>query len=324
MLKFLRIPFATSGDKAAIGFPVDAGGAVSYSEGYPFDYQRAPSDPAVKNIERDKMNGLFFDITTAVKELQSQGIPDFITSALNGGTAYSYNANAVVTYSGDLYLSLAGSNTALPSDTTKWAPLPTPARIQTEAYTSDATVGGTANALTAELAPTVITLAGQAFRIRAAFANTTTNPTLNLDGTGALTIVKGNNLPLVAGDIPGAGAWLDIKHDVTLGRYVLLNPATGTNAIGFGQTWQNVTASRSAGVTYYNTTGKPIMLSIYGSAATTATFNMQIDGVTLNLLAYGNPGTSAATFQIIVPAGSSYMVFAGSGTIGINSWLELR
>lgn len=323
MLKFLRIPFATSGDKAAISFPVDAGGAVSYSEGYTFDYQRAASDPAVKNIERDKMNGLFFDITTALRELQSQGVPDFITSALNGGTAYSYSANAVVTYSGDLYLSLAAANTALPSDPTKWALLPTPARIQNEAYSSDATVGGTANALTAELAPTVITLAGQAFRIRASFANTTTNPTLNLDGTGSLVIVKGNNLPLAAGDIPGAGAWLDIKHDVTLGRFVLLNPATGTNALGVGQTWQNLTGSRAYGTAYYNTTAKPIFVSLYMSPASSGTqaVSVFVDSVQIST-ASTSFGFAAANISFIVPPGSSYQVTAGNSTLG--NWSELR
>jgi len=308
MLKFLRIPFATSGDKAAIGFPVDAGGSVSYSEGYPFDYQRAASDPAVKNIERDKMNGLFFDITTALKELQSQGIPDFITSALNGGTAYSYSANAVVTYSGDLYLSLAGTNTALPSDTTKWAPLPTPARIQTEAYSSDAT------------------LAGQAFRIRAAFANTAVNPTLNLDGTGALVIVKGNNLPLVAGDIPGAGAWLDIKHDVTLGRYVLLNPATGVNAFGVGQTWVNVLSSpgRVIGMTYYNLTQRPIAVNVVcQNPAAGNTLYGTIDG-TLSVSGTTTPSAGDASLFFVVPPGSSYAVTQATVGTPVSRWAELR
>ena len=40
--------------------------------------------------------------------------------------------------------------------------------------------------------------------------------------------------------------------------------------IGVGQTWQDMTASRSAGVTYTNTTGKPIMIAIQAINITTA------------------------------------------------------
>lgn len=123
MLKFFRIPFATSGDKVAVPDPVDVNGSVTYTEGYGFDYERQDTDPAVKYIERTKMNELFFDVTTALAEIQSQGAPDFITSALNGGTAYSYAKDALVRYGGSVYYSLADGNSALPTDATKWQPL---------------------------------------------------------------------------------------------------------------------------------------------------------------------------------------------------------
>lgn len=123
MLKFFRIPFATSGDKTAVPDAVDTNGNVSYTEGYGFDYQRQKTDPAAKNIERDKMNELFFDITTAIAELQSQGVPDFITAALNGGVAYSYGENAIVRWTdGDIYISLVAANTDDPTVPASWAP----------------------------------------------------------------------------------------------------------------------------------------------------------------------------------------------------------
>jgi len=233
MLKFFRIPFATSGDRTAVPDAVDVNGFVSYTAGYGFDYQRQKTDPAAKNIERDKMNEIFFDITTAVAELQAQGVPDFITSALNGGTAYSYGVNALVRYSGDLYLSIAAANTALPSDATKWALLPTPARIQGAAYTS-AVSAGTADAITAAFTPAIAALpvapGTLVVRTRAGFANATTTPTFSPNGLTAKTIVKGNNLPLVAGDIAGAGAWIELVYDATLDKWVLQNPATGVTS----------------------------------------------------------------------------------------------
>lgn len=230
MLKFFRLPFATTGDKTAVPDAVDSNGNVSYSQGYGFDYQRQKTDPAAKNIERDKMNQIFFDMTTAIAELQSQGVPDFITTALNGGTAYSYGQYAVVKYSGDLYISLVAANTALPSDATKWALLPTPARIQA-AYNSSAVATGTADALLGAFAPAIAALPAApgtlSVFVRAGAANTTTTPTFKADGTTAKTIVKGANQALVAGDIAGAGHWLELQYDATLDKWVLQNPATG-------------------------------------------------------------------------------------------------
>jgi hypothetical protein len=234
MLKFFRLPFATTGDKTAVPDAVDTNGNVSYSQGYGFDYQRQKTDPAAKNIERDKMNQIFFDVTTAIAELQANGIPDFITTALNGGTAYSYAQYAVVKYSGDLYISLVAANTALPSDATKWALLPTPARIQ-GAFNSSAVAAGTADALTGAFSPAIAALPAApgtlSVLVRAGSANTTTTPTFKADGTTAKTIVKGNNQPLAAGDIAGAGHWLDLQYDATLDKWVLQNPYLGQTGI---------------------------------------------------------------------------------------------
>lgn len=121
MLKFFRLPFATGGTRTAIPDTAPVDGSVSYSDGYGVDYQRPKSDPLSKNIPRDKWNQLQFDVTNAIKELQSQGIPDFITTALNGGAAYSYSKNAIVRWTdGELYVSLINANTGDPSDGAKW------------------------------------------------------------------------------------------------------------------------------------------------------------------------------------------------------------
>ena len=93
-----------------------------------------------------------------------------------------------------------------------------------------------------------------------------------------------------------------------------------------GQTWQNVTASRAENVTYTNTSGKPIMVSV--SAITTtitdgyADMNITVDG---NTIAY-NTATSRGSNKrsgctVIVPVGSTYSS-AWSGNL--ISWYELR
>lgn len=91
------------------------------------------------------------------------------------------------------------------------------------------------------------------------------------------------------------------------------NALTAMSSLGYGQIWQNVTGSRIAGTTYYNTTGKPIMLLILSTASTTQT--VTINGVAMVIGSWGAVYGSAA---LVVPHGSSY-----SATT-FNAWHELR
>jgi len=122
MLKFFRIPFATAGDKIAVPDASQPSGSVSYEDGFGPDYELDPLiDPAGKDVPRDESNQLYFDITTAIAELQSFGTPDFITSALNGGAAYSYAKFARVRYTdGNVYTSRKNANTSLPTVAADW------------------------------------------------------------------------------------------------------------------------------------------------------------------------------------------------------------
>ena len=88
-----------------------------------------------------------------------------------------------------------------------------------------AVAGGTADAITADFTPNVAMTNGTTVIVRAGAANATTTPTFAPDGLAAKTIVKGNNLALVAGDIAGAGHWLEMNFDTTLDKWVLQNPA---------------------------------------------------------------------------------------------------
>lgn len=87
-----------------------------------------------------------------------------------------------------------------------------------------AVAGGTADAITADFAPNVALTNGVTVIVRAGSANATTTPTFAPDGLAAKTIVKGNNLALAAGDIAGAGHWLEMNFDTVLDKWVLQNP----------------------------------------------------------------------------------------------------
>ena len=85
---------------------------------------------------------------------------------------------------------------------------------------------GTADALIGLYSPVVAGLVnGMVLYLRAISANATTTPTFQANATAATIMVKGDNLPLVAGDIAGAGHWLQLQYDATLVKWVLNNPA---------------------------------------------------------------------------------------------------
>lgn len=119
--KFFRYLWAQFGDRAAVPDATPVDGSVGYQNGYGFDYQRAPGDPLVKNIERNKWNQVLYDLTLGVRQYQTLGFPEFIDAADNGGFAYPYAKNACVRWTdGQIYLSLVNANTSTPADLTKW------------------------------------------------------------------------------------------------------------------------------------------------------------------------------------------------------------
>ncbi|EIL6174284.1 hypothetical protein ACT6MH_000081 [Escherichia coli] len=124
MEKFIKTPFAFLGDRSEIPDPIQNTGDVSMMTGYGYDYERDQlSDTNAKNIERQKMNWLFYIITRAISEYQSSGVPEFITTVMNGGNPYPYQKSALVRFNSGIYYSLVDNNTATPEDNTKWAQL---------------------------------------------------------------------------------------------------------------------------------------------------------------------------------------------------------
>src|SRR4051794_17999447 len=82
--------FAAAGDKVAVPDPIQGGGTVSYEQGYPIGYSTPVGSGGIL-ITRTSMNQLLFDITSALQQYQQVGTPPFITSAMNGGSPYSYS-----------------------------------------------------------------------------------------------------------------------------------------------------------------------------------------------------------------------------------------
>lgn len=221
MLKYFGIPFANSGGKTAVPATDPGTGAVSYPTGFGPYYQLAKTDPNSLNIDRQQTNQMFYDVTNEVKLLQQHGAPDFITAALNGGVAYSYGVGDVCRYSGSVYVSRVAANVDLPTVAASWFLVRLGGIPKTVA-------GGTADVITADFSPDYGTmLDGDTLLIQHGGANTGAT-TINPDGTGALSVYKGANAPLVAGDIAGANYWGLYVYDASLNKLQMLNPAAAS------------------------------------------------------------------------------------------------
>lgn len=113
------------------------------------------------------------------------------------------------------------------------------------------------------------------------------------------------------------------KSDITFDGAKLVSTAP-FDSLGVGQTWQDVTASRNLGVTYTNTTGKPISVAVVigtnvinnGNVAT-----IVVDGVSVTSFSLYSYADSSF---FIVPAGSTYAINNTSGNATKNKWSELR
>ena len=112
-----------------------------------------------------------------------------------------------------------------------------------------------------------------------------------------------------------AGTWASAPSTIQgMGGQAL----AAMGSLGYGQTWQDVSASRVINTTYYNSTGKPIQVMIQWTS-TSATATMTINGLSSGIFSYSNGGqTGAGAICIIIPNGNSY------STNHFSEWLELR
>ena len=165
----------------------------------------------------------------------------------------------------------------------------------------------------------------------------TTNKTLRVhDGTTA----GGTRLATFTGGLVPA-AQLPAATTSVQGAVILNNTLTSTSttqaltaaqgkvlndqAFGVGQTWQDVTSSRSSGVTYTNNTGKPIMISVIATGRD-ATVTIYVGSVLVATQTdiFDSTG-NASTGSTIVPAGATYMVISvNKYGVSVTSWAELR
>ena len=91
------------------------------------------------------------------------------------------------------------------------------------------------------------------------------------------------------------------------------------SSIGYGQTWQDLTGSKAFNTTYYNTTGKPILVSIATNTTWSGGRTFSVNGVVVDTINCASTVNIQLGVKAIVPPGASYSY---NGTF--TSWFELR
>ncbi len=163
---------------------------------------------------------------------------------------------------------------------------------------SVANAGGTADAITAAYTPAVLALSnGMSLFVRATSANSTTTPTFSPNGLTATIIVKGAGSALAAGDIAGAGHWIELQYDSTLGKWVLLNPATGVSVTsGITQTFAN---------TLYAPVNPTITATVASSAMTVGVASQPLTFRSATLGSGAVSTITAAPASLVIPSGAT-------------------
>lgn len=124
---FIKVPFAVGGDKTPIPNSTQPDGSISMQQGWGVDYEKEVGvDPAAKSVDRQDMNQILNLATSLLNRWQTETFPEWIDSAANGGSPFSYPIGSVVRYSPDgiepylAWINLTANNTTSPSVPNGW------------------------------------------------------------------------------------------------------------------------------------------------------------------------------------------------------------
>ena len=95
------------------------------------------------------------------------------------------------------------------------------------------------------------------------------------------------------------------------------------SSIGYGQTKQNMMGSRVPGTTYYNTTGRPIIVNISGYRNSVNIAYFQVNGVNECDITIANGTGDRFRVSSIIPPGAPYLLQA-LDTTTLSVWTETR
>ena len=140
----------------------------------------------------------------------------------------------------------------------------------------------------------------------------------NADGSG--TLLNGST-PVMEVSAAGVVSLPNIAAGSSANQ-----PVNFGQVLGVGQTWQNVRDSRALGVTYTNSTGKPIVVMARAFTIATGDLVLYVSGIMVDVfsLAVDELNNEYGTVSGIVPSGATYVVTGTTNPWYLEQWSELR
>lgn len=232
--ELMPVPFANAGLKNTIPVTPPGGSAInqaSYDAGFP-PTTMTPIVSGGKPPRGRDMNGILYDVTSHLTYLNAGGQYWFDADFASKIGGYPLGAVLQSNDGKSSYVSIVDNNTtdfnSDPSSIgTSWLPWAGDGASSGSGILFGGTAGGTSEIITAAFEGLTELTDGLLVSFRATAANTSTNPSFNASSLGALTIVKGADLPLAAGDIGGEGYLAILQYSATWNKWVLQNPAKG-------------------------------------------------------------------------------------------------
>lgn len=232
------------------------------------------------------MNGAFNRVDANTLYILQQGIPEWSEKVL-------YPANAVIKVDDVIYVAKSENTNLAPNNNANiWG------KLIDQASTTKAGIVKLSSALNSDSEKTAAT-----------------SKSVKELNENKLSVTDGS----VNGDINFTGKLQQNGNDVITTETI----SDYQNELGVNQKWIDLTADRSFGVTYTNTTNDPIMVSLsQGSSVNKTTMDCYVDNVLVMSLRT-QPKTSRNSACFVVPSKSYYAITA-EGSDSIGAWAELR
>jgi len=277
---------------------------------------------------RQRFNWLLNYAANAIRYFMQRGI-----SVYDATEDYPLHAR-VQDASGNLYRCIQAGTNHTPATSPTWWKLVPDRDIRGVAT-------GTGDIVAVDFTPDATPLIdGDTLRVQHIAANTGAM-TINPDATGALSVYKGGNLPLIAGDVPAADFWGVYVYDASLNKLQMLNPANGvvvppsvTRVTIFAFAGTSAPAGALLCPTAATTVSRATYADLFAAIGTTwgvgdgaTTFGIPwFAANTAMVQANGNVGVVTAgqmpshshpyNNSLVVFGGASAMLMAGTGTQG--------
>jgi hypothetical protein len=197
--KFFVNPFAVAGDKTSIPNDTQPNGSISYSQGWGPNYALDQNtNPSALDVDRAATNQFNYDVTTALQQYQTWGVPNFISiSDNNNDGPYAYSKYAYCLYDDgvngeQVFQSLISNNTNIPATSTTSQNFTVSGNnliisSSTDFYTGAAVEVSTTGALPTPLAPNtiyyVINVSPTSIALASTLSNALNNIPINLGGS---------------------------------------------------------------------------------------------------------------------------------------------